>query len=485
MNELFLTETERFLLGRMLSSKNAAEDAVFSLRPEDFQEGSHRAIFQACCLAIKRDFKVEPLTILSILQEIKPGEADFGVLNSLTYYAFGDDEETKSFIHAIKKASMLRQIVQLSQIAIDKAQLKGAVPETLQSEIMENLNQVFSNSLKKTTFKAHEIVENFEGSGCSYSEVVEKRMEEYRQGVRTMRGIPLHYPKLDKLMQGISNGHFIIVGARPGAGKSTFMCNWIHRLITKSHCRVGFFSMEMTKEQVASKILGIASKVNSEKVEEGSLNPDEFMRIHEAQEEFKNYPLIIEEQDALPVSQFIARARRMIATDGVNVIFLDYLTRLKGEGRFNSKQEEVMSISKALCAFAKEANIPLICIAQLNRDVEKSEAKRAPRKSDLAQSGQIEADAHSILMLYRPAPDKEYDVEGKEIKTLGNLENLLKVFIVKNRFGKEGVVDFYFDGSTGIYEEIDYRVRDDAVEQREDNSSKNDTWDAFTPPGYR
>ena len=465
----FLPETEAFLLGRMLSSINAANDAVFALSPGDFYDQKNRAIFEACSLAVKKNVEVEPMTILTILQEIRPGAADAGHLLGLKLSTFGDSEQTKSFIGDIKRVSMLRQIIELSKLSIEKAHSKGVDPEEVQAEMMGNLNQVFSSSLKKTSFKALESIENFEDSGIDIFQYAEKRMEEHHQGVKIMKGIPLDYERLDGLLKGICRGHFIIIGARPGVGKSTFVCNMIHRLLHRRRVNVGFFSMEMTRFQVAQKLICIAAQINSEKLDDGTLSHQEFLRFYEAGQGFKGQNLIIEEQDALPVSQFIARARRMIANDKIDVIFVDYLTRLRGEGKFNSKQEEVMMVSKALCAFAKEVNIPLVCIAQLNRDVEKNEKTRPPRKSDLSQSGQIEADAHSILMLHRPDQDDPHNKPG-----------LLRIYVVKNRFGKEGYVDFSFDGATGIYEEITYRREDNGLDALPKNDpSENDPWEAF------
>ncbi len=144
------------------------------------------------------------------------------------------------------------------------------------------------------------------------------------------------------------------------------------------------------------------------------------------------------------LSQLIARAKRMVIANGIEILFIDYLGEVKGDGRFANKQEEIQSVSKGLRGLAKKLKIPIICIAQLNRETEKE--NRVPRKSDLRESGQIEADAHSILLLHRPSVDDKMDHPG-----------MVKVFIVKNRFGREGCIHFSFEGDKGRFSEIDYR----------------------------
>jgi len=190
----------------------------------------------------------------------------------------------------------------------------------------------------------------------------------------------------------------------------------------------------------------IASGLDSGRVTRGLMNHEEFQRIVVAMNAVADLPIVIDEQESLKISQVISRAKRMVAVNQTEILFVDYLGEVKGDGKFSSKQEEVQAVSKGLRGLAKKLRIPIVCIVQLNRDMEKEE--RTPRKSDLRESGQIEADAHSILLLNRPSAEDENKQPG-----------LTKLHIVKNRFGRETTIHFNFEGDKGLFTEIDYSFK--------------------------
>lgn len=449
--------TENLLLASMMNSINVANDAAFALTVEDFYSSRNRAVFMALCQCVKRDEKIEVLNVFHALKAISQQEADLPFLMDLWTAGSSYGGTSKAFIEEIKKFSKLRKIVTMCQKAIELSCKDGSDPIEVQGTIFKEINEALSSSGKKTSFRPQEILENFDDSGKTLVELIEQRQEEFRNGICTMKGIPLGYEKLDEMMNGICKGHFIIIGARPGVGKTSFMCNWIHRMIKFRNQKVVFFSLEMTEYEVIQKLISIDSGVDLKELLKGKTS-GEFQKVVTSQFEYFKHNLIIEVEDALTVSQLIARANRLIASDGVTVVYIDYLTRIRGDGKFESKHEEISSISNALTAFAKHSKIPVICVAQLNRDMEKGESVRAPRSSDLGGSGQIERDAHDILLLHRP---DQFDKLNKP--------GMLEVHVTKNRFGADQMVSFACDYKCSRYEEVNFEKKtqfDDEIDDK-------------------
>ena len=436
-------QSETFLLARMLTSINASNEALEALTPEDFSEPRHQAIFSAMGLLYGQDAVIEPSSVAACLLTNFSGQADTAYLFGLHTFQYGDYDEVKVFIKNIKEASRLKKFIYIGREITAQASEGKRNSEQIQVDSLAKIEELFSDGYDKGSFTIQELLQkDFAESGKDFLSFTEQQMENHRKGINTLRGIPTGFPKRDEYLSGFCKGHFIVVGARPGAGKTTFILNLIHRM-TRRGLSIGFFSLEMTAEEAQQKLLCIDSGLNSESVTRGSINHQEYQDLVVSVNNLKSSKILIDEQPCLKISQVVSRAKRMVIAHGIQILFIDYLGEIKGDGKFTNKQEEIQAVSKGLRALAKKLKIPVVCIAQLNRENEKE--TRAPRKSDLRESGQIEADAHSIILLHKPSTDGQFDEPG-----------MVKAYIVKNRFGREGCINFHFEGDKGRFSEIDY-----------------------------
>lgn len=259
------------------------------------------------------------------------------------------------------------------------------------------------------------------------------------------KGLPTGYPSLDRMLDGLQNTAMVVIGARPAVGKTSFMTNILYNLATDG-VPVGMFSLEMSKEQLLERTLFGMSKINAANLRRGiKLTKWQQDAFANAVRKVRSLPFFVDDRGALRIDQIQATARRMVADHGVKCIGVDYLQLANPTGHQSSREREVSEISAGLKALAKELKIPVIVLAQLNREAEKRAGKEAgvPRVSDLRDSGSIEQDADQILLLYRPyVMDKNANPEEA------------KIIVGKNRFGEIGYIDLKWDAAATTYREV-------------------------------
>jgi replicative DNA helicase len=284
-----------------------------------------------------------------------------------------------------------------------------------------------------------------------------------------LAGISTGLVDLDKKLGGLHESDLLILAGRPSMGKTSLATN-IAFNIAKAYRRgrkpdgsegaveggvVGFFSLEMSAEQLAARILSEASEVPSEQIRRGDMTETEFRRFVEAAKDLESCPLYIDDTPALPISQVAARARRLKRTHGLDVLMIDYLQLLKGSAKSSeaNRVQEVSEITQGLKAIAKELNIPVIALSQLSRQVENREDKR-PQLSDLRESGSIEQDADVVMFVFReeyyrerekPA-DHELDKMAAWQEVMEKCHGVAEVIIGKQRHGPIGTVPLSFEG---------------------------------------
>lgn len=438
-------EAEELVLGRMMSSIDVANEAIDNLDATDFFSLQNQSLFRAMQILFKKDAVIEPATVCSVMSETYPEHHDVTKIYGLSQYNFGYTSDISHFLEIIKENSIYRKLIYVSREIQALSSEKKMTSSELQSKILNDLDLVFRSSSSKSLVNLPDAYfMDYLESGKTFLEYVQYKQELKKMGLSTMEGYSTGFTKLDKTLDGINRGHYIIVGARPGVGKTTFILNLMNKLL-KSKVKIGFFSLEMKVPEVLRNFACIKANVESSRVKSGEISPIEYQELVSAVHESRilEDKLFIDDQEGLKLSQITARAKRMVKAHGVEVIFIDYIGEIKGDGKFSSKQEEIQTVSRGLRSIAKSLNVPVVCVAQLNRESEKN--NRPPVKSDLRESGQIEADAHSILLLHRPDQDDKLDKPG-----------VLSVYVVKNRFGEERKIDFGFNKKTGQFLEIDY-----------------------------
>lgn len=282
-----------------------------------------------------------------------------------------------------------------------------------------------------------------------------------------LSGVSTGLIDLDKKLGGLHKSDLLILAGRPSMGKTSLATNVAFN-IAKAYKKgirpdgtegavdggvVGFYSLEMSAEQLAARILSEAAQVPSEQIRRGDMNEVEFRRFVEAAKSLEACPLYIDDTPALPISQLAARARRLKRQHGLDALFVDYLQLVKGTGRSENRVNEISEISQGLKAIAKELDIPVVALSQLSRQVESREDKR-PQLSDLRESGSIEQDADVVMFVFREEYYKEREKPGDhELEKMASwqdemsrLHGKAEVIIGKQRHGPIGSVDLAFEG---------------------------------------
>jgi len=267
-----------------------------------------------------------------------------------------------------------------------------------------------------------------------FLESIEHKQDCYRKGIPIKNGFPTGFADIDEIFGGFKEGHLTIIGARPGVGKTTFMCNLALNIIRNSDTPIGIFSLEMPLIEVVDKLIKIEAELDSNAVNLGSTSKQEHEHLIEVGKRVCQKPILIDETSRLNMALLESRAEYWTRKYGIKVLFIDYL-QLISAGKFNNKYEEITHISQRLKMMAKSLNICVVSLAQLNRGAEKNER---PKISDLRDSGSLEADSDEIFLLNDPSAKDSY-----------NKKNQLEVYLGKNRFGATGNVNLYFDKPTG------------------------------------
>ncbi len=310
----------------------------------------------------------------------------------------------------------------------------------------ETLSEAFSDA-----FDAKEVIENaekriFQITEDRISEGPEHlkdfleetfRQLEEREG-HYITGLATGFTELDDLTSGLQNGELIIIAARPSMGKTSLGVNIAEHISVEENKPVAFFSLEMSKQQVVQRLLCSRAKVDSHRLRRNMLSDEDIAKLHRACDVLRDAPLYIDDTPGMSILELRSKARLMKLREDISAVFVDYLQLLRNPGA-ESRQQEISQISQGLKALARELNIPVVALAQLNRGVEGRESKR-PRMSDLRESGSIEQEADLIMLIHR---EDYYRDTGEQMSddTFGKAE----IIIAKQRNGPIGTVEVQFD----------------------------------------
>lgn len=402
----------------------------------DFYKPSHQLIFNAIRELHLRNEKADLLTVSNLL-ESRQELADLGG----PAYLAGLLEKTltsaniQSYAKIIREKSLLRKVIDTSSNIIDRAFVGDYVDI-----------ESFVDTAEAEIFK---ISENKKSQGLTESwSIVEssiKRLEDLYKRKEEITGLPTGFTELDKMTAGLHPGELLIVAARPSMGKTAFGLNITTHVSLRAKKTVAFFSLEMGKDSVMTRLLAGEARVGMGELRSGRIQDASWPRLIAAAGQLSEAPLYIDDTAGISPYEIRARARRLKARHGLDLIVIDYLQMMSLKQKVDSREREVAEISKALKTLAKELEVPVIALAQLNRSVD-ARGDRRPMISDLRESGSIEQDADVIMMLYR---DDYYDKEDPE--KAGHAE----VIIGKQRNGPTGTVKLRFDGKFNKFRDAD------------------------------
>lgn len=433
------TAMEQSVLGSMLSGREALAAALSELKPDDFYDPKHRLIFQAVLDLNKRAEPCDVLTVSDVLE----ASGDIGRAGGYEYLATLQDKTPilshyPHYIAAVRDYSQKRRLI----FALD-----DIIGKTYQ------LPEDASTLIEMAAQKIYAIREAGAASGFELlGSILTQRVGELEERARGLapRALRTHFPSIDALLGGLRKGGLYVLAARPGVGKSSLALNIAHNVAAFEKKSVAIFSLEMSKEEVATRILISQSLMPLRKLESlGAHDMKEWKTIADTLAKLYSYPIYIEDRSAVTATEIHARCRQLQMQDEkLELVIVDYLQLMgsaSARSRAENRQQQIAEISRMLKVMARELKIPVIALSQLNREIDKT--RRQPRLADLRESGAIEQDADVVMFLHPPTTDL-VDASPSQVETM-------EFIVEKNRQGETGKVELDWKPSLMTFYEPD------------------------------
>jgi len=427
-------DAEKSVIGSMLKDKSAITEAVEELKSDDFYKEAHKVIFNTIEDMYKRDIPVDMITLLEELRSNEKLESVGGV----TYVtevsgSVISTANVSSYIKIVSDKATLRKLIKSSNEIIEKCY---SSQNDIEAVIDEAEHKVFNIAQKRN-------LNEFE----PMSKVLERgflEIEKLYNNKGHINGIPSGFPELDSKTSGFQKGDMILIAARPSMGKTTFALNIAEYAALRDGKNVAIFSLEMSKEQLAYKLLCSEANVDMLKLRTGELDDRDWENIAKASGPLASANIFIDDTAGTSVMEMRSKCRKLKLEHGIDMIVIDYLQLMSGSIKSESRQQEVSEISRSIKALAKEMECPVIALSQLSRAPEQR-ADHRPMLSDLRESGSIEQDADLVMFLYR---DEYYNSETEE-------KNVAECIIAKQRNGPVGTVKLAWLGQYSKFGRLD------------------------------
>jgi replicative DNA helicase len=423
------TDAEQSLLGGILIDPEALNKIADIVEPDDFYRDDHKTIFRLVLDLYERSEPIDLVTVGGLARDKGLVEKIGGITNlSRLVDGMPTSANITQYAKMVKEKALLRNIMLTATEIVEKGYAVETNVDGFIDEAEQMIFQIAEKKYKQSFFSMKDLV--MESM---------KSIESLAERHDGITGVPTGFTDLDKMTGGLQHSDLIVVAGRPSMGKTSFALNMAQFAALAGDgdvggLPVGVFSLEMSKEQLVMRLLSSEAEVEFFKIRGGGLRDEERMRLGRAAGKLYGAPLYIDDTPALTVLELRARARRLKKEHGLSMIVIDYLQLMRGRAsNLDRREQEISEISRSLKALAKELNVPIIAISQLNRMVEQREDKR-PRLSDLRESGAIEQDADVIIFIYR---DVVYNKETKE-------PNTAEIIIGKQRNGPIGDVRLTF-----------------------------------------
>lgn len=436
---------EQSVIGGLMHDSNVWDDLADRLIPEDFYRHEHRLIYEALSELAKR---YQPLDAVTVSEHLEAnGKID--ETGGLPYLAgLVQDTPGASNILAwadiVREHSIRRQLIRAGAAIIEQGYAKDG------TDTGDLLDQA-----EREVFQIAERRRHNDKVGIQVADLVGTAVEEIQrrsEGLETA-GLATGLHRFDDRTTGLHPGDLVILAARPAMGKTSLAMNWVEHAAMIKKVPAAVFSMEMPALQLAQRLISSHGRINQESLRKGQLSPEEWGRINSAATTLRESVIIIDDTPALSPTELRARARRMKREHNIGLIMVDYLQLMQVPNSRENRTNEIAEISRSLKALAKELELPIIALSQLNRSVEQRDNKR-PRMSDLRESGGIEQDADLIVFIYR---DEYYNPDSID-------KGVSEVIIAKQRNGPTGTIRAAFLGQYTRFENLATEYMDDDLE---------------------
>ncbi|MBM7624331.1 replicative DNA helicase [Sporohalobacter salinus] len=416
-------DAEKSTLGAMLIDRDAIAKAIEALKPDDFYREAHAIIYDV----INEIFdKGEPVDLVTVSEELRAKEAleDIGGVAYLTSLA--DSVPTASnvtyYAKIVEEKSLLRNLIK----SANKISQLGYRGDEEVDVVLDKAEQLVFNISQKRS------VQEYSGIRDVLMDTFDN-LEKLYDNKDGITGVPTGFTDLDQMTSGFQESDLVIIAARPSMGKTALALNIAQYAAIQEDIPVAIFSLEMSKEQLVQRMLCSEAQVDGHRLRTGYLNEDDWNRLTNAAGNLSEANVYIDDTPGITAMEMRAKARRMKAEHGLGLILIDYLQLMQGQGRSESRQQEVSNISRSLKGLARELNVPVVSLSQLSRAVEQRNDKR-PQLSDLRASGSIEQDADLVAFIYR---DEYYNPDTEK-------QGITEIIVGKQRNGPVGTVELAF-----------------------------------------
>jgi replicative DNA helicase len=385
-------DLEEAVLGAMMLEKNAVNTVIDILTPDSFYKESHQRIFSAIATLFQNTEAIDILTVTTQLK--KNGELD---LVGGPYYVTQLTNRIASAANVEFHARIiLQKFIQRELIRISSETIRDAFEDS--TDVFDLLDKAESNLF---SIAEKNIKKNYEGMHGLLKQAIEQINN--ARNTEGVSGVPSGFTALDRITSGWQPSDLIILAARPGMGKTAFVLSLARNTAVQYKRGVAIFSLEMSSVQLVNRLIASETELSAEKLKKGKLEDYEWQQLHSKIKNLESAPIYIDDTPALSVFELRAKCRRLKAQHNIDMVVIDYLQLMTAasDGKGN-REQEISTISRSLKSIAKELNIPIIALSQLNRSVETRGGLKKPQLSDLRESGAIEQDADMVMFIYRP-----------------------------------------------------------------------------------
>jgi replicative DNA helicase len=421
-------EAEKSVLGAILINNQAFNQAAEVIDAQDFFRDAHRRIFEKMVGLTDRS---EPVDFVTLTDELtRSGELE--EVGGPAYVSGLTDGVPRSanveyYARIVKEKSTLRRLIQASNEVLVRAYDAEEDADDLLDEAERTIFSIAEGRMRSGFVKLSELVDG------GYA-----MLEQLQANRGLVTGVPSGFVELDEMTSGFQKSDLVIVAARPAMGKTSFVMNIALNAALEAGKSVGVFSLEMSKEQLFLRMLTSEARVDAHRFRGGFLGEQDYERLNGAFARLHDAKVFIDDTASAGILEMRAKSRRLKLEHGLDMLIIDYLQLMQGRGRFDNRQQELASISRALKILAKELQIPILALSQLSRATE-TRADHRPQLSDLRESGALEQDADVVMFIYR----EEVYAQNEEEKR-PEVEGMAEIIIGKQRNGPIGSVPLAF-----------------------------------------
>jgi replicative DNA helicase len=423
-------EAEQCLLASMMLDKEVIGQAIQLVEREAFFQTDHQIIFDILLKLYEQNKPIDSVIVREellkrqLLEEIGGTDYLMQIMGMVPSAAHGEH-----YAGIVREKFLLRQLIAASNDCLREAyaphEKADIIVDRAEHRIFDIAEKRIGGAIQPLETVLHEVYEMIEEKG--------------------RRGIETDFHEIDDMLNGLQNGEMIIVAARPSMGKTAMAMNMVEAVAANHRLPCAVFSLEMSKQQLAQRMLCSRAAIDAQKVRKGMLSAQEFQELAAVVVELSKAPIWVDDSPGLTILELRAKARRLKRQHDIKLIMIDYMQLMDNPGP-ESRQQQISEISRGIKAVARELNIPVIALSQLNRASEGRDGHR-PRMSDLRESGSIEQDADVIMLLHR---EDYYRMQEPDFMP----DNIAEVIIAKQRNGPTGTVKLTFDNKTTTFRNL-------------------------------